>query len=86
VNVRYHAQRCVAAARRPGGIPDTLVCMVQIELPDGGITPLVIPEDEITATASGDLVKEELFIQDRVKSVITSMFAGATGDLQLSAN
>ena len=86
MNIRYHAQRCVAAARTPDGPQDTLVAMVQIELPDGGVTALVIPEDEIRVECGGDIVKEEVFIQERVKGVVVSMLAGAVGDLNLVAN
>jgi hypothetical protein len=64
----------------------TLIAMVQIELPDGGVTALAIPEDEIRTECGGDIVKEEVFIQEKVKGVVVSMLAGATGDLRLVAN
>ena len=84
LNVRYHAKRCVPAATAPGMPATTLIAMVMIELPDGGVTPLAINEDTITEHAHGDIVKEELFIQAKVKEVVSSMMAGAVGDLQLS--
>ena len=86
MNVRYHAQRCVAAATSPGAPATTLIALVAIELPDGGITSLAINEDTITELAHGDPVKEELVIQAKVKEVVTSLLAGATGDLRITAN
>jgi hypothetical protein len=84
MNVRYHAKRCVPAAVSPGMPPTTLIAMVQIELPDGGITPLAINEETITEHAHGDIVKEELFIQQKVRETVNSMLAGATGDMILT--
>jgi hypothetical protein len=84
MNVNYRAARCVAAAVSPGMPATTLICLVHIELPDGGITALAINEDTITEHAHGDIVKEELYIQSEVKRVITSMMAGAVGDLGIA--
>ena len=83
MNVRYNTKRFVPAAREAGGPNTDLICMVMIEMPDGGITSLAIPENEMTTEVGYDPIKEELYIQGKVKALMVSMLAGAVGDLSI---
>jgi hypothetical protein len=86
MNIKYHAKRFVPASRTPGGPETELLCMVMIELPDGNVTSLAIPENEMTTEVGYDPAKEEIYIQRKVTEVVTSMLAGAVGDLRLARN
>lgn len=85
LNVRYHAKRFVPASRDAGGAKTELICMVQIELPDGGITSLAIPEAKIAAQCGRNPIAEEMMIQNEVRAVVASMLAGAGSDLAFEA-
>jgi hypothetical protein len=76
--IEYLVQRNVLASTRPGGFPDTRIAMVQVKLPDGGLTQIAIREDEMKFECGGDPAKEQAFVRNRIFETILKEFPGLT--------
>jgi hypothetical protein len=82
--LRYSAKRRVDALDSHGR--KVKVALVQIELPDGGITSLVIEEAEMTALCHGNKALEQATIQSRCAHVVSQMTAGTASDLIITSH
>ena len=76
MKVEYLVQRNVLASTKPGGFTDARLAMVQIRLPDGGVTQLAIREDELRFECGGDPAKEDVFVQAKIRETILRDFPG----------
>lgn len=74
--VEYLVQRNIPASTRSGGSPNTRIAMVQVKLPDGGLTQIAIREDELRFECSGDPAKEDAFVRQRISDTILAEFPG----------
>jgi hypothetical protein len=76
--VEFMVQRNVAAATAPGQPANTRIAMVQVKLPDGGLTQIAIREDELRFQCGGDAAKEDAFVRQRILETMLAEFPGLT--------
>jgi hypothetical protein len=73
-SVEYLVQRNVPASTRPDTPANVRIAMVQVKLPDGGITQVAIREDELRFECGGDARKETAFIEQRIRETLLAEF------------